>query len=1059
MTAMNDSTHCLTDTRRELVRAHKPWNGLDYVEVGDFTALINNKRIGLLSGKPADSADSQRYLTVFFLGKLRGTDGREWRLSAENFRITGGRRITDIRVLEAIVVRPLEKSAKHKSDEDDMVVLRVNKAGDFSCYTLEIVEAGKDAALAEERDYEKPRCRPCKDNARPVDVEKDFDQRYRCVEFSFKADCPSTLDCLQPQVCVEPVEPAPVINYLAKDYDGFRALILDRLSLTLPDWKERHVPDVGITVAEIMAYRADHLSYYQDAVAQEAYLETARRRISVRRHARLVDYILHEGCNARAWVCCTPQAVTTLLPEQFDLRTAAPDANTKPLVFEPVRRQRDAMLEAGDFFDLRAFAWRLVKDAGGEVARRLSPCLLRKLRRHQAKDAEVPLPQSLAAGLITELNERMLLDRTYDAESVPVGDLPQIARVNRAAFDEVYGRDQSDQSDLTDPVACVPLHAHYLHPAHETLHIYAWQNLDCCLEAGALECTLLDAWLDSHATPRARLLRLRPGDVLIFEEVIGPQTGNPSDADKTRRCAVRLTHVEPVIDALTRTDTCPGTPLLRVRWAVEDALPFSFCLSRMGPPPDCQWLGNISVARGNVILCDHGETLPEDDLGIVEREDPDYHCRCVGVLDEISVRPLPFRPSLDEPELTFAMPLLKQGPAAKELVQKPWQAVPALVVESLPPVPDGSAPVLKWEELEARNAAALASRTGVWNLLCAGTQEKWRGLKSSGVPTSRDMDAFTGCIRRALRHWQSQLDLLGSGALDRHFVVEMDDERRAWLRFGRDGLGATPEAGEGFRSRYRIGNGPAGNTGTETIIEFRAKNGTLGDFTVRNPLPARGGTAHESLADARRNAPHVFRLRQLRAITADDYARLAEKNPRVQRAGAELRSTGSRQSVRVALDPLGLSEAPPDLIAAVLADLLNYRRIGHDLEVIAALYAPLELELTICVHSHALRGDVEAAVLDALTAGLRRDGTPGFFHPDRITFGEPVRISHIVAAVQPLPGVMSVNVTRLHRYGGHQCSELTDGFLAIGPLEVARLDQDPDFPENGTLKLNLGGGR
>ena len=34
----------------------------------------------------------------------------------------------------------------------------------------------------------------------------------------------------------------------------------------------------------------------------EAYLDTARRRISVRRHVRLVDYPMHEGCNARAWV-------------------------------------------------------------------------------------------------------------------------------------------------------------------------------------------------------------------------------------------------------------------------------------------------------------------------------------------------------------------------------------------------------------------------------------------------------------------------------------------------------------------------------------------------------------------------------------------------------------------------------------------------------------------------------------------------------------------------------------------------------------------------------------
>ena len=36
----------------------------------------------------------------------------------------------------------------------------------------------------------------------------------------------------------------------------------------------------------VFAYTADYLSYYQDAVATEAYLDTARQRISVRRHVR-----------------------------------------------------------------------------------------------------------------------------------------------------------------------------------------------------------------------------------------------------------------------------------------------------------------------------------------------------------------------------------------------------------------------------------------------------------------------------------------------------------------------------------------------------------------------------------------------------------------------------------------------------------------------------------------------------------------------------------------------------------------------------------------------------
>ena len=98
--------------------------------------------------------------------------------------------------------------------------------------------------------------------------------------------------------------PSRAIDYLAKDYASFRRLMLDRLSVLVPDWRERNPADSWSTLVELLAYAGDHLSYFQDAVATEAYLGTARRRISVRRHARLVDYAMHEGCNARAWVYC-----------------------------------------------------------------------------------------------------------------------------------------------------------------------------------------------------------------------------------------------------------------------------------------------------------------------------------------------------------------------------------------------------------------------------------------------------------------------------------------------------------------------------------------------------------------------------------------------------------------------------------------------------------------------------------------------------------------------------------------------------------------------------------
>src|ERR1044072_4093137 len=78
--------------------------------------------------------------------------------------------------------------------------------------------------------------------------------------------------------------------------------MLDRMTLLARDWQERSPADLGIVLVELLAYSADYLSYRQDAIATEAYLGTSRKRVSVRRHARLVDYFMHDGCNARAWL-------------------------------------------------------------------------------------------------------------------------------------------------------------------------------------------------------------------------------------------------------------------------------------------------------------------------------------------------------------------------------------------------------------------------------------------------------------------------------------------------------------------------------------------------------------------------------------------------------------------------------------------------------------------------------------------------------------------------------------------------------------------------------------
>jgi hypothetical protein len=179
----------------------------------------------------------------------------------------------------------------------------------------------------------------------------------------------------------------------------------------------------------------------------------------------------------------------------------------------------------------------------------------------------------------------------------------------------------------------------------------------------------------------------------------------------------------------------------------------------------------------------------------------------------------------------------------------------------------------------------------------------------------------------------------------------------------------------------------------------------------------------------------------------------------VQNAAAALRWTGSWYEVLVAIDPYGQTGADETLLAEVTGYLYPFRRMGHDLRVVLSEYAPLDLALTICVKPGYLAGHVKAALLERFSNRRLPGGALGFFHPDNLTFGEGVRLSQIVAVAQAVAGVESVIVERCHRLFESDISVLEQGILHLEPMEVVRLDNDPNFPENGKLELIMKGGR
>jgi hypothetical protein len=91
-----------------------------------------------------------------------------------------------------------------------------------------------------------------------------------------------------------------VIDYLARDYNSFRRALIDLIPAKLPEWTDRSESSFGIVLIELFAYMADILSYYQDRVANEAFLPTAQERRSVINHLRLIGYELAPAAPAAA---------------------------------------------------------------------------------------------------------------------------------------------------------------------------------------------------------------------------------------------------------------------------------------------------------------------------------------------------------------------------------------------------------------------------------------------------------------------------------------------------------------------------------------------------------------------------------------------------------------------------------------------------------------------------------------------------------------------------------------------------------------------------------------
>ncbi len=136
----------------------------------------------------------------------------------------------------------------------------------------------------------------------------------------------------------------PQIDYTDKDYEALRRAMLNFAALRLPEWTDRNSADFGMLMVDLFAYMGDVILYYQDRLANEMFLETAREPQSIVNHLRLIGYELAPPKPAAAEIDLVfdPGIPNVVIPNGAQFRTVGVEP---PQSFE--YRDADLTIELG----------------------------------------------------------------------------------------------------------------------------------------------------------------------------------------------------------------------------------------------------------------------------------------------------------------------------------------------------------------------------------------------------------------------------------------------------------------------------------------------------------------------------------------------------------------------------------------------------------------------------------------------------------------------------------------------------------------------------------------
>jgi hypothetical protein len=289
--------------------------------------------------------------------------------------------------------------------------------------------------------------------------------------------------------------------------------------------------------------------------------------------------------------------------------------------------------------------------------------------------------------------------------------------------------------------------------------------------------------------------------------------------------------------------------------------------------------------------------------------------------------------------------------------------------------------------------------------------------------------------------WELRETLLYSRSDEKHFVIEINENDITTVIFGDDIYGKIPPTAQ-ITATYRVGGGRIGNVLQRTNDTIANAPALTALATVSNETAATGGEERESIENAIRFAPLVFKSNQ-RAVTVEDYLGLARKFPGVVKARAE---AGNWNRIHLFIAPSGGGSVSDVMKKDLLTYFEDKRMMTTQIEIKDPDYVPIFITARVVAKPFAFKADVKADVKKAIKAILDFDV---------VDFKATLFLSKVYEAIEAIPGVENVFVSQFRArteavvtdehvpgYDADKAIE-TGGRIALGDNEIPI----PGYPE------------